>query len=290
MTTVGVIGLGRMGARMADAFSKHHDTLGWDVREVRVEGTGQATSAADLAERCDVIVSSLPAAQHTAQVVLDAPFARAFADSGAVFVDTSTSSPASIRDLAARLGKAGERIVDAPILGRPDACGSWTVPMGGTPEAVQRVAPTLEAIAKRTVHVGALGSGHTIKLLNNMMFAAINVATAEALSSSERLGLDPATFVDVVAGSAAATVSPLFQALAPRMLGEDLPTVFTVSLLHKDLTLALEMCTEAGADLVAAPHLATVTEAALALGLGDEDSAALIDVYRDGLDHRTTRR
>lgn len=281
MTTVGVIGLGRMGARMAQAFASHHPTLGWDVRDVHLEGVEPARDASDVARRCDVIVSSLPASQHTAQVVLDAAFAEAFTASDAVFVDTSTSSPSSIRDLAARLGAPGERLVDAPILGRPDACGAWTLPVGGAAEAYDRALPVLQAIAQRAPHVGALGTGHTIKLLNNMMFAAINVATAEAISSCERLGLDPATFVDVVAGSAAATVSPLFKALAPRMLGEDLPTVFTVALLHKDLTLGLDMCEEAGAPLVSAPQLARVTSAALDLGLADEDTAALVQVYRD---------
>ncbi|MDZ7801747.1 MAG: NAD-binding protein [Trueperaceae bacterium] len=202
-------------------------------------------------------------------MLLSEPNQRSFATSQAVFVDASTSAPNELRSIAAELGDAGARVVDAPILGRPESCGSWTMPIGGERPAFDRARPVLEEIAPSLHHVGALGAGHTIKLLNNMMFAAINVITAEAIGSCDYLDVDPARFVDIVAGSSAATVSPLFRSLAPRMLGQDLETVFTVQLLDKDLRLAVEMCQQAGVPLIAAPALQKATRDALERGLAE---------------------
>jgi len=279
---VGVIGVGRMGAAMAQRLREDHEVMGYDVRAGVDVGVPMAETAATLAERCDVVLLSLPSPQATRALFEDPGFRRAFTATGVVVVDTSTSDPASIRALAADLGKAGARLIDAPVLGRPDRCGAWTLPVGGDAAAVERARPVLDRLAARVEHVGALGSGHTVKLLNNLMFAAINVATAEAISACDALGIDPARFVDLIAGSQAATVSPLFRDLAPRMLGEQQPTVFTVALLAKDLQLAARMCEDVGAPLVSARASQVVLAGALRLGLGAEDSAALVEWYRQG--------
>ncbi|MEX2540644.1 MAG: NAD(P)-dependent oxidoreductase [Trueperaceae bacterium] len=283
--TVGVVGLGRMGSAIAERLSERYPVLGWDLRAVAVAGVETVADAVTLAERCDVIVSSLPSAVETRQVLLDSAFRSAFERSDAVFVDASTSSPDSIRTLADELGEPGERLVDAPILGRPESCGSWTMPVGGTAGAFERVQPVLGQVASRQFHVGELGSGHSIKLLNNMMFAAINVITAEAIGACGHMGVNPEAFVEIVGGSTAATVSPLFRSLAPRMLGEDLETVFTVRLLDKDLRLAVEMCQQAGVPLISAPALQEATRRALELGLAEQDSAALVYLYRPEAKH-----
>jgi 3-hydroxyisobutyrate dehydrogenase len=138
----------------------------------------------------------------------------------------------------------------------------------------------LEGIATRVFHAGASGTGHTIKLLNNLMFAAINTVTAEVIGACEHLDVPPERFLEVVGGSAAATVSPLFLNLVPRML-EPAPPVFTLDLMKKDLKLAVEMCKAGGATLYLAPALQTVTDLATAAGLGHKDSAALVELYRD---------
>lgn len=279
---VGVIGLGRMGSAIAGRLAESFDAAGWDVRPVTVDGVTQVATAADLVSGRDVLISCLPSPVETTAVIEDPAFLAAFAAGNAVFVDASTSDPESVRALASRLGAAGSRLVDGPILGRPDRVGAWTMPLGGDASAVQRARPVLERIAERVEHVGPLGAGHTIKLLNNLMFGAINVITAEAIAACDRLGVDPARFVDLVTASKAATVSPLFQALAPRMLGSDEPPVFTTALLAKDADLARRMCESAGVPVRLAPHVAATAAEAVAAGFGDDDSAAVVQLYRSG--------
>lgn len=278
-----MIGLGRMGSAAAGALREHAHVVGWDVRPVEVQGVETRGTLEEAVTGASVVMAFLPSAVQTRAVLEDPGFRRAFGEgaaAGPVFVDASTSAPEQIRTLAAGLGAAGARVLDAPILGRPGSAGEWTIPAGGEAAAFEVARPAFEALATRVFHVGALGSGHTIKLLNNMMFAAINVITAEAIGACDWLGIDPARFVEIVGGSAAATVSPLFRSLAPRMLGEKLDTVFTVGLLEKDLRLAVEMCEGASVPLVSAPVLKQVTGEALARGLGDADSSALVELYR----------
>lgn len=274
-----------MGSAAAAQLSKRFSVTGWDVRQVEVPGVAPADTLEQLVDGADVVFASLPSANQTRAVLGDEGFLRAFSDAKAVFVDTSTSSPSQIRELAATLGDVADRVLDAPILGRPESAGEWTMPVGGATVAFETARPALEALASRVFHVGELGSGHTIKLLNNMMFAAINVITAEAIGACDSLGVDPAHFVDIVGGSTAATVSPLFRALAPRMVGQQLETVFTVALLDKDLRLAVEMCKAADVPLISAPTLQQVTREALERGLGEKDSAALVELYRRGEQH-----
>ena len=282
--TVGIVGLGRMGGAMAQALAPHFALFGWDLRTPEVRAATTVARAAELAERCAVVLLSLPSPEATRTVLLEPSFRAAFEARDVIVVDTRTSDPASLRELAAVLGASQARLLDAPILGRPDSCGRWTIPVGGPEEAFRAATPVLSVLAQRLIHVGHLGAGHTIKLLNNMMFAAINVITAEAIGAAERLsdqhGISGRAFVDVVEASAAATVSPLFRELAPRMLGETGPTVFTTALLHKDLQLAVKMCETGGVPLIAARALQIATSRALEAGLGDRDSAALIDLYR----------
>jgi 3-hydroxyisobutyrate dehydrogenase-like beta-hydroxyacid dehydrogenase len=278
--SVGIVGVGRMGAAMARRLAQHLPILGYDVEPRESVGIELAPDAAELARRCDLLLLVLPSPRETRSVFAEPTFRRAFVQGDCIACDMSTSDPASLRALAADLGPAGRRLIDAPVLGRPDRCGAWTIPVGGDEASLERARPVLEHLAARVERVGALGSGHTVKLLNNLMFAAINVVSAEAIGACGALGLDPARFVDLVANSQAATVSPLFRDLAPRMLSGGGETVFTVELLAKDLQLGVRMCEDAGAALVSARASQIVIGQALRLGLARSDSAALVHYYR----------
>ena len=278
--SVGIIGVGRMGAAMVQRLRPHHEVLGYDVSPRPGVEIEMVSAPGILAERCAVLLLVLPSPRETRNVFTEPSFRATFQAGRAIAFDMSTSDPTSLRALATELGEAGARLLDAPVLGRPERCGSWTIPVGGDEAALERCRSVLELLASRVEHLGELGSAHTLKLLNNLMFAAINVVSAEVIAACEALGLPSKRFVDLVAASQAATVSPLFRDLAPRMVEGGGETVFTVDLLAKDLQLAVRMCEDAGAALVSARASQIVTSQALRLGLGSADSAALVRCFR----------
>jgi 3-hydroxyisobutyrate dehydrogenase len=281
-SVVGIIGVGRMGSAMARRLSEDREVLGYDIRPVDA-GIEMMAAPEELLKRCGVVLLSLPSPKETRSTFDGLPFRRGFETSDTVVVDMTTADPASLRALVEGLGPAGSRVLDAPVLGRPDRCGAWTLPVGGDAEALERVRPVLERLAARVEHVGDLGSGHIVKLLNNLMFAAINLAAAEVIAACEPLGFPAERFVDLIANSQAATVSPLFRDVAPRMLGGEHPTVFSLNLLAKDLQLAARMCEDVGAPIVSARASQIVMAGTLRLGLGEEDTAALVQWYRQGV-------
>src|SRR5699024_7278661 len=179
------------------------------------------------------------------------------AQAGTIVVDLSTIDPDTARDAASTLAERGIVYMDSPVLGRPERCGSWTLVVGGPRAEFDFAAKLLkETIATRVVRVGDVGSGSVVKLLNNLMFGAINAVTAEALTLCEAQGVDSSEFVNAVAESGAATVSNLFKELAPRMVANDYNPTFSLDLLTKDNRLALKLARSRDME---APVAATVT-------------------------------
>ena len=132
-------------------------------------------------------------------------------------VDHSTADPETARFAAELLGEAGIGWLDAPVLGRPTAVGKWALPVGATDGALARARPVLESYAGHVFEVGGPGAGHTIKLLNQMMFGAINAMTAEMMATAARLGVAPGRLYEIITASQAGTVSNLFRELGQRI-------------------------------------------------------------------------
>ena len=194
-------------------------------------------SAADAVADADVVLVSVPRPEHVRDLAAGALHA---ASPGSVVVDLSTIDPATARQAAERPAPHKVTYLDCPVLGRPAGCGSWTLVAGGDADAVTRVAPMLEqTVAKRVARVGDVGAGSVVKILNNLMFGAINAVTAEALDLASRAGIGMDTFVDAVLDSCAATVSNLFRDIGPRMAAGDDDPVFALDLLAKDSQRAL---------------------------------------------------
>lgn len=287
-TQVGVAGCGTMGHLIVSALVRAgYPVVAYDPHEEAraAAASAGATPAADLGALagCPAVLLSLPGpseVRHVVQQLLQLP------RPPEVVVDTSTSDPETTRQLASAAARVGSWVVDAPILGRPATAGRWTTPVGGDATPVARVRPILEAFAARVVHVGPAGSAHTVKLLNQMMFAIINAATAEVLALAPRLGIPPALFYDTVVGSGAATVSGLFQELGRKISQEDFSPVFSIDLLCKDTDLALEMARRAGGAAILTSTVQLLNHLARARGMTSLDTAALVFVYRDLAGHR----
>ncbi|MGH3366565.1 MAG: NAD(P)-dependent oxidoreductase [Nocardioidaceae bacterium] len=278
-----VLGLGTMGGRCAArAVDAGLDVVGFDpVAGARETAGRHGVRIVDdpglAAQQARVLLVSVPLPEHVAELAAG-PLQRAAA--GTVVVDLSTIDPGTAREAHAALAARSVVYVDAPVLGRPERCGAWTLVAGGPATNIDQVTPTLEkTIAARVVRVGDVGAGSAVKLLNNLMFGAINAVTAEALTICRSSGVDPAVFVDAVAESGAATVSNLFKELAPRMVRGDDEPAFSLALLAKDNRLAVQLAQQHRCLAPMAASVDMLNTAGLARGYGGRDTAAVHRLY-----------
>lgn len=282
---VAVIGTGTMGLRMVEALLRAgYEVLAHDASEEAREratksGAKLASSAAEAAAGSRVALLSLPSPGDVEDAVAGKAGILSGGNEGMIIADTSTVDPATSRRLSAVAERAGIGYLDAPILGRPDACGHWTMPVGGTEDILEKARPILEAFSEKISHVGPPGSGNAIKLLNNLMFGAINAITVEAFALAVRAGVSQERFYETVAESGAATVSPLFQQVGRKIIEGDFSPTFTVDLLHKDNALAMKMAEEAQAPLIVGDSVTTLHRLASSAGYGSEDTSAVIKLY-----------
>ncbi|MDQ7849250.1 MAG: NAD(P)-dependent oxidoreductase [Armatimonadota bacterium] len=283
-SAVGLIGVGTMGSRMLERLiAAGYTVVARDISpqaESRAAQAGAlvAASPAAVARQAGIVLLSLPMPADVDRVVAAEDGILAGAPEGSLIVDLSTVDPETTRRNAARAAQRGVGYLDAPVLGRPPACGRWTLPVGGAATDLERARPVLEVLASRLIHVGPSGWGNIVKLLNNMMFSAINAVTAEVLAVCAALGMDPQVFLSTVADSGAATVSNLFRELGPKILSRDFTPAFSLGLLHKDVRLALEMAAAARAPTIVTPATAVLLEMARARGYEAEDSSAVVKV------------
>lgn len=283
MSKVAVIGLGTMGRRIALALAgAGNEVKGFDLADGAVVASRDAGVSVTASEQeavadAEIVVLSLPRPAH----VVAATKNGVRAPEGALVVDLSTIDPGSARQAQANLADRKVRYVDAPVLGRPDSIGKWTLACGGTDEDLDRVeALMVGPVAKKVARIGDVGAGSVVKILNNMMFGAINATTAEALNACQLAGVDPAVFAETVAESGAATVSNLFRELAPKIVAGDYEPAFSLALLSKDVQLALDLQRSVGAFGPIAHSVAAVNEVGLNNDLGHMDTGVVHRVYR----------
>lgn len=282
---VGVIGLGTMGSRMVQALlDAGHEVVAHDVSALAVKrataaGAKAAGSGAEVGASAQIVLLSLPLPDDVVAAVAGEEGVLSRPTDGLVVVDTSTVDPGTTRQLASRAVAVGVGYLDAPVLGRPDAYGNWTLPIGGDPTIMESARPALEPLARTIIHVGESGAGNAIKLINNLMFGAINAITVEAFAIAALVGVSPRQFYNTVVDSGAATVSNLFRQLGPKILEEDFSPTFTVDLLQKDNRLAIAMVEDRQASVIVGSAVTALNGLAQASGYGSEDTSAAIKVY-----------
>jgi 3-hydroxyisobutyrate dehydrogenase len=202
--SLGFIGLGNMGTpmsrRLVEAgFMVTGTDLSEDNRARLVEAGGNAVAkAVEVAAVSDVLILMLPNSAIVESVLLDDGVAAALPEA-AVIVDMSSSEPLRTRALAERLAAEGlAQLVDAPVSGGVGGAekGTLTIMAGGDAETVESLSPVLSALG-RVRHTGAVGSGHALKALNNLLSATHLLATSEAMVAGQEFGLDPNTMLEV---------------------------------------------------------------------------------------------
>jgi 3-hydroxyisobutyrate dehydrogenase len=253
-TRVGFVGLGSMGYPMAARLREGgfalsvFDVRGEITRRFAAEhGATPAGSLSDLGAACDTAITMLPNGGIVRQVVCGDETAdgdcllRAMRP-GSLVLDMSSSSPTGTQALGRLLEQRGMAMVDAPVSGGVARAQSGTLSImaGGKPEAVERCLPVLKAFGERIFRTGALGSGHALKALNNLVSAAGLIVAAEALLIGRRFGLDAQTMLDVFNASTArnnSTENKFQQFVFSRRFSSG----FSLDLMVKDLTTAVQL-------------------------------------------------
>lgn len=270
MTTVGFLGLGRMGAPIAANLLKHtgqllvHDLSAKAVAALVAQGAQAAGSIAALGNRCDVIFTSLPTPQIVREAVLGESGMMA-EDQPQIICDLSTSGPQLAIELAEALGPRGVQSLDAPVSGgiAGAQAGTIAIMVGGPQSAFAEIRPMLEAIGKPT-HMGETpGAGQTMKLVNNLLGAVAIGVTAEGMAFGIKQGLDPARMIDVLnqsTGINSATRDKWPRSVLPRTFDFG----FAAALSLKDTRLLLDEAEAAGVPLplglIVADYLARTLE------------------------------
>ena len=280
--TVGFVGLGNMGGRMARRLVAAGITVvGHDPAPGRAEAAGAepATDPAEVARRAEVILLSLPDS-HVVEPVVRALLPAA--EPGTTVVDLSTASPASTTALHAEAEAVGVRYLDAGISGGAAAAdkGTLTIMAGGDGGALAELGWVLEPIAAHVHHMGGSGAGHTAKLLNNFLNAVSLAATAEVMVAGHRAGLDLPQLLDVINSSSGVNFATLNR--FPRIVaGDYLEGGLTSRLMTKDVALYLELVGRLGVpSLNSAGPLASFGLAEN-LGYGDQISNRVVDAIGD---------
>jgi 3-hydroxyisobutyrate dehydrogenase-like beta-hydroxyacid dehydrogenase len=269
---VGVIGLGNIGGNIAvNLVADGHDVVVHDVDAAAMKAISGATAAADvtsLATKCEITLLSLPTPDVVAAVA--ASWAGG-SEPGSVLVDLSTNSPAVVRDLGVRLGGSGHHLVEAPLTG--GAIGAERR-MRGEDEPVSRVRPVLEPLGRATFHVGELGLGNTMKLLNSLIAFTTTLVSLEGLAFATKAGIEVRDAVEILRTAGASNF--YIDRQVETIDGRDRPTQFALALAAKDAALIVESGESLAAPTPIGEAVRTVLDEVVAQGLGGADWSELV--------------
>jgi 3-hydroxyisobutyrate dehydrogenase-like beta-hydroxyacid dehydrogenase len=281
----GMIGLGNMGGRMARRVRDAGLPIaGFDVDadQAARSGIDAVGSIGELVRAVGVVFFSLPDSRVIEKVVYGEGGVLSSCREGQIVVDLSTAAPASSVRIHADLHERGIAFLDAGISGGAAAAdaGTLTIMAGGDASALATATPILETFASRVYHMGAPGSGHTAKLLNNFLNGISLAATAEAMVAARKAGLDLAQFLDVVNHSSGVNFATLNR--FPRIIeGDYLEGGLTSNLMAKDLMLYLQFVQAIGVTSFTGPSCLGTFHLAAALGYGDQISNRVVDAIGD---------
>lgn len=285
MTTVAVVGTGRMGSAMARALARGgatvllHNRSPEPARALADElGATVADTAADAAAAAEVAITML-ADGDAVRAIWDGPDGLvAGAHDGGVLVDSSTVPPDTLAPFEAAVRERGSGILDAPVSGSTVLAekGELTIMAGGRADDLERARPALDHVARAVTLVGPLGSGAALKLAVNALIFAINNSVSEALVLAEKAGLDRAVAYDVFASSAAGAPFVNYKREA-FVSPEGTPVAFSLDLAAKDLRLIVELADRLGVAIPQARvNQQIVGEAAARLGAERDASAVAV--------------
>jgi 2-hydroxy-3-oxopropionate reductase len=284
MARVAFFGVGLMGEPMAGhllaaghtvVVVPHRTRTG--VERLVAKGAIEATSAAEAMTRTETAIMMLPTADEIEIVLFGSGRTEPTIRRGHTVVDMGTSFPAQTRRLAALVIEQGGRYLDAPVTGGPEGAqgGTLTIMVGGDPSTLESVRPLLAAMGSSIYHFGAIGAGHTAKLVQNMIGIISAAAIAEGFALAGAAGLDHEKLFQMLSSSTSA--SPALKSMVPKVFARAFDQVsFRLDLAYKDLRQATQLAREMTVPLPTANGAAELLQLARALGFGSQDSTAMV--------------
>lgn len=294
LTKVGFVGLGNMGQPMAALLLKAGFALTvLDANAVAQQafvdqyGGSAASSLSELGSSTDAVITMLPDGHAVRRVVLgeegdgDDRLLGSMQE-GAILIDMGSSSPTGTQALGKVLAQHGISMLDAPVSGGVSRAeqGTLAIMTGGDTVVVERCRPLFEAMGNRIFETGALGSGHAMKALNNLVSAAGLIAAAEALLIGHRFGLDPTVMIDVLNASTGrnnSTENKFKQFILSRAFNSG----FSLDLMVKDLTTAVDLARETSTPAVFSAACRELWAAALSRLENEADHTAVVRWFEE---------
>jgi 3-hydroxyisobutyrate dehydrogenase-like beta-hydroxyacid dehydrogenase len=246
---IGFIGLGNIGAPIAGQLLRAgHALLVHDIRRAAADrlleaGAAWTETPAALAAECEVVATCLPGPAEMEAVCLGPGGIVAQMKSGALYIDHTTNAPDLIRRVHAVLAEKGVAMLDAPVSGGMEGAQTrdLLVMAGGDPTAFERARPLLDAIAKRVMHIGGIGTGSVAKIMHNSATFTLDLVMAECWSVALKAGVDAAMIVNVFNEAALGHMMNLKVRLPATLFRGDFDPRFSLALARKDLGLALDL-------------------------------------------------
>lgn len=286
---VAMLGLGLMGGGMARrllgagfAVTVYNRTPE-KAAALGAEGATIAGTPREAAATADVVIAMLADDTASRNVWLgkEGALASGGAKAGALLIDCSTISPAWVKELSHAATAGGCDFLDAPVTGsKPQAAaGELFFMAGGTAAAYERARPFFAVMGRDSVHLGPVGSGALVKLINNFVCGVQIVALAEALTLIEHTDLDRTKALAVLTDGAPG--SPLVKIMSQRMTASDFTPNFLLKLMTKDIHYALHEAQERSVPLAMGEAALAVFQQGMAAGLADKDFSSIVQLLRN---------
>ena len=283
--TIGFIGLGLMGGNMAECLQNN----GFDlvvmgrnpgaVAKTVTRGAVEVATPKELAEASDIVMLCVTTSDVVESLVFGDLGILAGIKEGATLIDFGTSIPASTRKIGAALAAKGAGMLDAP-LGRTPAHakdGLLNIMAAGDVQTYKQMKPILDVLGENVFHLGALGSGHATKLVNNFMGMTTVVTMSQAFAIAKRAGVDRQQLFDIM--SAGPSNSPFMQFAKKYAVDGVSGLGFSIANATKDVGYFLAMVEEMGTRAEIAEGTFANLEAALDAGLGDGNVPEIFDLF-----------
>ncbi|MFG6147532.1 NAD(P)-dependent oxidoreductase [Halobacillus sp. B23F22_1] len=288
---VGIIGLGNMGGRIAKRLLTEGFEVGlFDVNETTVRqlvdmGGKSFSTPGELAEEFQYIITILPNVSIVKETLLGEKGLLNRLTEKSLLIEMTSSEPSVTKELNDIMTTNHLRMIDAPVSGGIQKAenGSLAIMVGGKTQDVQEVYPLLQSIGENITHVGEVGSGHTMKALNNLISATTLAATGEAIALGVKLGLDPNRMLDVVNSSTGRSFSSEYK-LPNQVLTRDFEVGFTLDLMVKDLKIALGMAEEEKVPMMITGASYQLWKQAWSKGRGPRDHTEIIQHIEEMID------